>query len=118
MYRSIDKAGGLDRYVRKVEGTKEDSQGALEIRNRLAIKAGFAPAKVPKRSEEIDSTKREQKKQSKSQRLRVRPIEEARRKLKGNAQKRTAGANRDTSEDGKSTLGWLRNKLNEGFKWN
>ncbi len=117
LHRSIDKAGGLDNYVRKIKGTKEDSHGAMEVRSRLgdnkdlggrldsqkpASKAGQRPLQNFRR--QVD------------QQLHIRQLEEARRRLR---QSRGAGTAADNKESDKndSTLGWIRSKLGSGFQW-
>lgn len=115
--RNIDKAGGLDNYVRKVKGTKEDSQGAFDIRLRLGDEKGL---------------QEQQKAEKQRERGRRRIIEQQRKML--NLQRRWTeaelakaerlGKNADKaaqSGDGQkpdaSTIGWIRNKLGSGFKW-
>lgn len=36
-YRNMDKAGGFDRYLFKIKGTKEDTPRAQQIRDMLLI---------------------------------------------------------------------------------
>ena len=116
MCRSIDKAGGLDNYVRKVEGTKEDSQGALEVRNRLGDNRSVREHEEAQRQAgKARESAGRQKKRRTDQQLRIRQLEEARRKV----QQRNRAGKEDRKETSKnnSTLGWLRSRLGSGFQW-
>ena len=115
MCRSIDKAGGLDNYVRKIKGTKEDSQGAIEVRNRLGDNSGLREQQEAQdRASKAQQTAGRQKKRRTDRQLRVRQLEEARRKVQQRSRAETEDSKSGRND---STLGWLKNRLSSGFRW-
>lgn len=86
----------------------------MEIRNRLGDNKNL------RKQQELETNvgKAEQrasqhKKRQKDQQLRIRQLEEARRRI----QQRSRSEDSKEGSRNDSTLGWLRNRLSSGFQW-
>lgn len=111
IFRNIDKAGGLDKYVRKIKGTKEDSQGAAEMRIRL----GDEKSAAAERREEMELL-RAKKNADERQRAIQRSKKAA---AEGRLRKRAEAEGLEESNQApdRSTIGWFRDRIGGGFKW-
>ena len=124
MCRNIDKAGGLDRYIRKIEGTKEDSEGAARIRLRLD-RPKMMQRLQQEREEEL-RVKAEQKSQKaqlaklhraeKGKQAKV-VVKQAQVEGKQNLRERQKAANEKEEKKDTTAIGWLKRNVLSGFKW-
>ena len=102
--------------MRKIRGTREDSQGALEVRTRLGDNKSLREEQeAEKQASKAEQTAGRQKKRRSDQQLRIRQLEEARRKVQQRGRAGTSDSKESSRND--STLGWLRSRLSSGFKW-
>lgn len=115
--RNIDKAGGLDRYVRKIEGSREDSLGAERIRAQLdrpKLLQQLQQAKVE------DLRLKEERKREKADRARLSRAQKGktsnRRKYITTVERPKSDWEKEDRKDS-STVGWLRRNVLSGFKW-
>ena len=118
-YRNIDKAGGLDNYVRKIAGTKEDSQGAVDIRTRLGDSKTLREQQLAQKQEDRSRLrKRQQKREASDQQHRFVQVEKGKelRKARAEQSSESPQAEADQRSDA-STLGWLRDRIGSNFKW-